>query len=377
MSIVRKILRHVRGGTVTDVISRRMGRMAEHERVRWYGAQSEAQAARALAKWARRHVAAAGTGSWVLSLGDGSAYQQRLHRHLEGARIAFRAATLDEAAGWDPLRLQGLCAVLAAYPDTARLTVAARFFSSHPRLGNVPFESVSGLDPEGPVFARLDEYADTFFVSPVLLDNPSPYALYQESLKHFEQKCGLRDYLDLYQWLKTVVSRGVAGDIAEFGSFRGHSGWLIARTLQAFGSDKRLYMFDTFESFPVESVGVDHFWSRTHGVDFAEVQGKFRDLPRVRFVKGDFTKTLAESGLDRLALAYVDCDSYRATRFLFDRLWNDHLNAGGVLICEDYGHPALLGNRAAVHESVQGLTDCMNFFSQFSGLYVCVKLQTP
>jgi O-methyltransferase len=252
------------------------------------------------------------------------------------------------------------------------MTAAARMLAAHTALASVPFEYAAGLNAERAQFAASDEYGDTTFVSPVLLDSPTPYALYAESLQRFEQKCGLRDYLDLYQLLRSVVRSAVPGDIAEFGSYRGHSGWLIARTLQALNSDKRLYLFDMFAEFPAETAGVDHFWNRSHPVDFAEVQRKLAPFPNVTLVRGDFTQTLAASGVGRLALAYVDCDSYRATRFLYDALWQKHLAPGALLVCEDYGHPALLGSRTAVHDATAGWK-AFQFFSQFSGLHITQK----
>lgn len=372
MNLFSRLARRLRDGTLMDAVRRRMGRMPEHVHVRWYGARDLDEAMRAMTRWARDHVRPV-AGSRVLTVGDDDPYRRGLNERLQGAGIAFRTATLDEARAWPASEFKDVRAVLAAFQDARRLTAAARFAAQHPQLGLVPFEYVSGLNPERASFERLDQYADTHFVSPVLLEQPSPYELYQESLRHFEQKCGLRDFLDLYQWIRQMVVNGVPGDIAEFGSYKGHSGWLIARTLQALGSDKRLYMFDMFEAFPDETVGVDHFWSRTHKVDYAEVQGKFRDLPMVTLVKGDFTRTLDHSGLKTVALAYVDCDSYRATRYLFDTLWPSMLSINGAFVCEDYGHPALLGNRAAVHESLGQVGNGLHFFSQFSGLHISIK----
>lgn len=373
MSILGRITRHLRRGTLADGLLQRAGLLPEHVRVRWYGARSRAQTLRTLVKWAGFRLDTAPAGAWALSLGDGDAFQQELDRKLKAQGLAFRSATLEQAGQWRAKECRGAVVVLVAYEDARRLTLAARLLAQHPQLGEVSVEYVPGRDGERSMFLRRDEYADTFFISPVLLDNPSPYAIYEESLRLFEQKCGLRDFLDLYQLLKAVVGSGVPGDIAEFGSYKGHSGWLIARTLAALGSDKRLYMFDTFEAFPAESVGVDHFWSRTHEVDFAEVQGKFKKLPQVTLVKGDFTHTLDPSALGAVALAYIDCDSYRATRFLFDQLWDAKLSPGGLLVCEDYGHPALLGNRAAVHESLEQRPGAFHFFSQFSGFHICQK----
>jgi hypothetical protein len=314
----------------------------------------------------------------VLSLGEDDALQRALNRSLRRAGVRFRDAGLAQLARWGEPECRNAAMVLCAYADARSLTAAARALARHPCLAGVPMEYVGGLDPERPLFARRDEYRDTFFVSPVLLDQPSPYEIYEESLRKFEQKCGLRDYLDLYQLLRHVVDNRIPGDIAEFGSYRGHSGWLIARTLRALGdSRRRLFMFDMFDTFPEEGLGVDHFWSHSHDVRFEEVRDKLAEFDNVSLVRGDFTRTLVGSQAKRLALAYIDCDSYRATRYLLDTLLGEpvgvELSAGGVLACEDYGHPALLGNRAAVHEGLDGRGGGFRFFSQFSGLYIFFK----
>ena len=72
---------------------------------------------------------------------------------------------------------------------------------------------------------------------------------------------------------------------------------------------------------------------------------------------------------------YVDCDSYRATRFLVENIYEQMLSPGGVMVFEDYGHPHLLGCRVAVHEYFDQRHDCVKFFSQFSGFYIVVKTQ--
>lgn len=370
------IRKHLRQGTLLDAVFSRLGGVVPaYTKVRWLGADDPSEAARGLAKQARILVTAdPGGDAWVLCIGDDGEFHRMLNERLRQESVKFRSHPLEQLRDWQSADAKGLAAVICGYADSRRMTLAARQMSLHPVFSNVPFEYAPGIDPAKAAFGRLDEYADTFFVSPVLLEQRTPYEIYEESLQHFEQKCGLRDYLDLYQLLRHVVDNRVSGDIAEFGSYKGHSGWLIARTLQSLGSDKRLYMFDTFESFPVESIGVDHFWNKTHYVDFAEVQRKLSAFPGVTLVRGDFTKTLDSSGVGQLALAYVDCDSYRATRYLIEALLDDRIPRHGLLVCEDYGHPALLGNRAAVQESLEGKTGLFRYFSQFSGYYVVLKL---
>ncbi len=356
-----------------DAALARLGIMPGLVRVKWYGTRSPAVAARTLAKRARQILANRPAGEWVLSLGDGSSFHRRLNRCLERQNVSYQQAKLEDVARWRAGQARGLAAIVNGFADSRHTTLAAKAINVNPALAQTPFEYAPGLDEEAEIFGRLDEYSDTFFISPVLLDNPSPYAIYRESLEHFEQKCGLRDFLDLYQMLRSVVENNVPGDIAEFGSYRGHSGWLIARSLKALGSQKQLYMFDTFEEFPIEPLGIDQFWSQTHKVNFDQVKAKLAPFNNVTLVKGDFTETLANSGVGRLALAYIDCDSYRATRFLFDALLPERVSSGAVVICEDYGHPALLGNRLAVHESLDTKQGYVRFFSQFSGLYIITK----
>lgn len=371
-SFLAKLLRHLRRGTLLERVMEMAGVLPEHVKVRWRGATSEQEAVRALRRWAELFLVRQPQGSWVLSLGDQGAFHRRLNTALEG--LAFRACTLEQLTALSRAEVADLRGIVCGLADAGQLTAASRAVARHPLLRDVPFEYAAGINAEHAQFRRQDEYAETYFVAPSLLDSPNPYQIYDESLQRFEQKCGLRDYLDLYQVLRQVVRNGVPGDIAEFGSYRGHSGYLIARTLQALGSDKRLYMFDTFEEFPTESYGIDQLWNHSHTVRYDEVREKLGGFANVTLVKGDITETFPASGLGNIALAFIDCDSYRATRFLIDRLWDRHLPPQSAMVIEDYGHPALLGSRAAVHEELEGRSGYLQFFSQFSGLLIVTKL---
>lgn len=371
-SLWSRLARHARTGTLTQRLAARLGRTQVESKVRWHGADSQAEALEALVMRAQKVLS--DKHGQVLVISSESKLGDALTQKLETAALPYQTLALEQALALSDTQTDAIKIILCADIQARDQTLVARALAAHPVLSKLPFENAAGLDPARQMFKQWDEYAHTDFVSPVLLDTPTPYEIYRQSLQHFEQKCGLRDYLDLYQLLKSVVANQVPGDIAEFGSFRGHSGWLIARSLQALGSDKRLYMFDTFDSFPQENYGVDHFWSATHPVNYAQVKAKFEAMPQVTLVKGDFTQTLADSPVAEFALAYIDCDSYRATRYLLQALPKNHLQPRGVLVCEDYGHPALLGNRVAVHEVLDGQTGWFKYFSQFSGLYIALKL---
>jgi predicted O-methyltransferase YrrM len=355
-----------------EAIARRLGWMSVYERVHWFGARSPRQASKALGS--RAAGLAGGAGQWVLLVGEDGPLLRGLQRELTQRGVAHRSVSRIKQLQLNAGEEQTLACIVAADAAVGRVTSTAHAVLDDTRLAEIPFEYSTGLEPEAEQFRRQDEYAGSGFISPVLVAETSPYALYARSLQRFEQKCGLRDYLDLYQLLASVVQRGVPGDIAEFGSYKGHSGWLIGTTLKALASDKPVHLFDMFDAFPQESAGVDYFWSGTHHVQLDEVRSKLSELDAVQLHPGEFEHTLADSGIGTLAFAYVDCDSHRAVSYLARELFERLISAGGMIVFEDYGHPALLGCRVAVHEYFDARSDCIKFFSQFSGLYVVVKL---
>lgn len=244
-----------------------------------------------------------------------------------------------------------------------------------PKTSNVAFEYVVIPKVENLSINRMYENSNDF-ISPLHLQEPNFSTLYEESCKLFEPKTGIRDFMDLLQGVNHVWNSNLEGDLAEFGSFKGQSGYLTARYLEVRKLSKTLFMFDAFESFPTESIGVDHFWSDTHKVNFEEIKQEFKRFNNVELVKGDFTETFNQSACKKLCLAFVDCDSYRGTKYLIDEIFDNRLVVGGLMIFEDYGHASLLGNRLAVHEKFQGKRNAFCFFSQFSGSFYVCKLQS-
>jgi len=239
---------------------------------------------------------------------------------------------------------------------------------------SIPFEYVVIPKLENQIIDRMWEDSRDF-ISPVHIQAEAWDNIFQQSCEIFEPKTGIRDYMDLVQGLNHLKARNLSGDIAEFGSFRGQSGYLTAKYLKEVKSAKKLFMFDMFESFPIETIGVDHFWSETHEVDFTDIKRKFKDLPNVELVKGDFTKTFEGSNCKELALAFVDCDSYRGTKYLIETIFDNFLVAGGIMVFEDYGHASLLGNRIAIHQAFDNKENVFCFFSHFSGSYFVCKIK--
>ena len=225
---------------------------------------------------------------------------------------------------------------------------------------------------ENRVISKMWENSEDF-ISPLHLEKVDWNTLFGESCHKFDPKTGIRDFMDLIQCLSHIVEKNIQGNIAEFGSFKGQSGYLIARFLELIKSDKKLFMFDMFESFPVESIGVDHFWNKTHEVNYESIKNKFADLQNVQLIKGDFTQTFEKTDTGKLSLAFVDCDSFRGTEYLIEKIFDHYLAVSGLMLFEDYGHASLLGNRLAVHNFFDRKKNAFCFFSQFSGTFIVCK----
>jgi hypothetical protein len=134
----------------------------------------------------------------------------------------------------------------------------------------------------------------------------------------------------IYQSLEYIKSRGLVGDIAEFGVYKGGTTVFIAKTLQRLDLHNRIHAFDTFEGFP----------GRKHFLDLYESgHDEFYDYQTVRdyckpydinLVKGDICETYRLLADVPLVLTFFDTDNYSPTRAALE-LCCDQTVPGGVL----------------------------------------------
>jgi O-methyltransferase len=167
-----------------------------------------------------------------------------------------------------------------------------------------------------------------------------------------------------------IIKHDIPGDIVECGVWRGGSMMAVARTLLENGAtDRKLYLFDTFEGMS-EPTEVD----RSHLGDAAgdllreskkksasvwaycpldEVKRNMQDTgydpEKLIFVKGKVEETLPAHAPDRISLLRLDTDWYESTYHELTHLY-PRLSIGGVLIIDDYGFWA--GAKRAVDEFI-------------------------
>lgn len=169
-----------------------------------------------------------------------------------------------------------------------------------------------------------------------------------------------------------IVKNNIPGDIVECGVWRGGCSLAMALKLKELNSDKKLFLFDTFEGMTEPSKydrkaykNLDVFKrfikskKKTHNewcyASLSDVKNQFNYcnlLENVTFVKGDIRKTLLNpTNLpSKISILRLDTDFYDSTASSMKNLF-PLLEKNGILLIDDYG--CWEGVRKAVDEYFQ------------------------
>jgi hypothetical protein len=155
-----------------------------------------------------------------------------------------------------------------------------------------------------------------------------------------------------------VSKRNLPGAIVECGVWRGGSMMAAAKEAIRYGSNRDLYLFDTFEGMSEPTADDTHrnqpvfdewkSYERDGGSDwcFASIDDVRKNMfstnypaNRIRLVKGKVEDTLRDAANlpDQIAVLRLDTDWYESTKVELEVLY-PRLVAGGVLIIDDFGY---------------------------------------
>lgn len=149
-----------------------------------------------------------------------------------------------------------------------------------------------------------------------------------------------------------IIRSKVAGATAEVGVFKGAFSKLINRKFK----DKKLYLFDTFESFDEEEFHYELEQGRVpaeflKGFAKTNVETVLKDMPypdRCIVRKGLFPETAEDLEDERYAFVSIDVDFEKSIleglRYFYPRL-----NNGGAIFVHDYNNRFLEGVKIAVN----------------------------
>lgn len=146
----------------------------------------------------------------------------------------------------------------------------------------------------------------------------------------------------------------IPGDFVELGCYKGDTSLLLAEVLK--GSDKRLWIYDSFEGLPEKSLkdesvlGKDFRFGELM-VTKREVKERFlRAGLKVPIIKKGWFADFSSNDLpENIAFCFLDGDFYESIRDGL-KLVENKIFEEGILIVHDYKNPALPGVEKAVNE---------------------------
>lgn len=146
----------------------------------------------------------------------------------------------------------------------------------------------------------------------------------------------------------------VSGDFVELGCYKGDTSLALTEILKS--SDKKLWIYDSFEGLPEKSAQDssplgENFKKGELLVTKREVKERFlRAGLRVPIIKkGWFANFSGDDLPEKIAFCFLDGDFYESISDGL-KLVEDKLGEGAILIVHDYDNPALPGVKKAVDE---------------------------
>lgn len=176
--------------------------------------------------------------------------------------------------------------------------------------------------------------------------------------------------MNIYLLLKKILDEDLPGDILEVGCHEGFTAILLASVLRNEKSNKKLYLYDSFE-------GLQNFTKQDEGIylgmgdcrtSFSNLKKNFKEfrlsLPKV--IIGDVEKTISKTLPKAIAFVHLDLDLYSPTFQCLKHIV-PRLSENAVIVLDDYGNPAIPGVKKAVMDFSK--TKKFEVHSLYSGEY--------
>lgn len=147
------------------------------------------------------------------------------------------------------------------------------------------------------------------------------------------------------------------GDICEFGCYVGTTSVFLAKEIEAWSSNKTLWLYDSFEGLPektqndINSLGEVFQKGELSASKKQLVQNlKKSNIKKMPVIKKAWFNNLTDEDIPhKISFAFLDGDYYLSILDPLKLIW-DKLEKGAIVIVDDYGNDALPGASKAVDE---------------------------
>ncbi|PIS00756.1 MAG: hypothetical protein COT84_06085 [Chlamydiae bacterium CG10_big_fil_rev_8_21_14_0_10_35_9] len=173
---------------------------------------------------------------------------------------------------------------------------------------------------------------------------------------------GFAELLNLYHLLSRVLLEKTEGEVVELGCYKGFTAILMQKLLDSVASDKRLFVYDSFEGLPEKSD--KDLWDNAENIrkcDFLDNKrvgkGWFKAsretlLENCKKLKvkepiicqGFFDETLPLNLPNKISFAHLDADFYSSTLTALEHVY-PRLVDNGILLIDDYCDPKIFSKK--------------------------------
>ncbi|HEY6505801.1 MAG TPA: TylF/MycF/NovP-related O-methyltransferase [Chitinophagaceae bacterium] len=178
-----------------------------------------------------------------------------------------------------------------------------------------------------------------------------------------ESMIGLKRMNNIQYCIEQIIKDNIGGDLIETGVWRGGASIFMKANLMVHGSQKKLFVCDSFEGLPKPTLEQDkgdkHYTHKILSVSQEQVTNNFKKYGmldnNVVFKKGWFKDTMPSLRSEKFSLIRLDGDMYESTMDVLQNIY-DNLSVGGFVIVDDW---ALPGCQKAINDfrKERGITE--------------------
>jgi len=186
----------------------------------------------------------------------------------------------------------------------------------------------------------------------------------------------------LIEFLLKSIEENVEGDVVEFGCYVGESSKYLMKTLVETNSNKKLFVYDSFEGLPDLSEWEKNTGWRPGTLKTSEEvlisNFKQNNLP-LPIIHKDWFKNVPEYKVpEKISFAFLDGDFYDSIYDSFEKVY-DKVQDGGYICFHDYKRNDLPGVEAAIKDFLnkKGVVDTTEVVTSQLGVFKKTNQVSP